>query len=504
MNHVQITPNKPISAVRFFLTLIVTILLVGAFFAATYFFDNRYTYECPQAEEGLLVLDKQTIDENGIFFLNDGWAIYQDALLTPDTIDSHTPNQYINIGEHHTMSFGDHDFPENGSVTYRMKLDVSRDRGENLYSLQLPIIYTAYRLYINGNLMLSVGNPDADNYHPQMYSTDVTFMAEDEIDIIIAASDWIYHDSGIVDAPAFGRSSKVDTLVGLRIAVQALLIGASMMLGFVIISMRKGLHKRPAILMLILIFCVIGLNLFPVVSSLRPVGIFWFYFDTFCFYAFFFFAVWLNSDLCHVHNWFAILIKIIDATLCVLSIAIPLIFSSGGHSPMHFFHEFAHYYKLFLLCYLVLTCLLSLKKSPYYAKHVLYALSVYAVVAVFNHFVPHMSNILLNDALSTACFIVVYIIGFSMVFDSVTKHRHDMVWEHDHYESVIEEDLLETAEQIIESTEAPEAAEPTAEVVEESRPAMEKLFSAADAESNKDLEPLEAKETAETSETAEL
>ena len=465
MDHVAITPNKPISAARFFLTLLITILLASAFFAATYFFDNRYTYESPQAENGLLVLDQAAIDENEIIFLTEGWAIYQDALLTPGNIDAHIPTQYIDIGEHHTMSFGDHDYPENGSVTYRMKIDVSGDKGENLYSLQLPIIYTAYRLYVNGNLMLTVGNPDADDYQPQMYSTDISFMAEDEIDIIIAASDWIYYNSGIVDAPAFGRSTKVDSLVGTRIAVQALLIGASLMLGLVILSMRKRLNKRPGILMLILIFCVIGLNLFPVISSLRPVGIFWFYFNTFCFYAFFFFAVWLNSDLCHVHNWFAILIKIIDATLCVLAIAIPLIFSSGNHSPMHPFHEFAHYYKLFLLCYLVLTCILSIKHSPYYAKHVLYALSVFAVVAVFNQLVPHMSNILLNDALSTSCFIVVYIIGFSMVQDSVTKHRHDMVWDHGHYETDLEEDLLETAEHIIEATE-PAAAAETAEAVE--------------------------------------
>lgn len=450
MDHVAITPNKPTSTKRFILNILVAIILSALFFTGTYFFDNKFTYnsDSPQAENGVLVLDEQTINESKLFFLTEGWAIYQGELLTPDNIDEYTPNQYIDIGDYHTMSFSDHTYPEHGYTTYRMKIDVSGDDGENVYTLQLPVIYSAYHLYINGDLLLTIGTPEEAHYEPQIYSTEVSFSARNEIDIIIAVADWIHYESGIVSSPALGRSVQVNNMVSTRMAVQALLIGSSLMLGIVLIWLRSHLHKRPAFLMLCLIFCVIGLNLFSVVSAIRPVGIFWFYFETFCFYAFFFFAVWLNSDLCHVHNWFAICIKIIDATLCVLAIAIPLFFSSGSHSSIHPFHEFAHLYKYFLLIYLIITCFMSMKHSPYYARQVLYALCVFAVVAVFNQVVPHINNILLNDSLRTACFIVVYVIGFSMAHDSVTKHRHDMVWTHGHYENVIEDELRAVAESL--------------------------------------------------------
>ncbi len=447
MEHVVTKQKKQDLLKHFSLRIVITIVLASLFFTLTYFFDNKFTRESLQAENGLLTVDTKTIDKTKIFYLTEGWAIYQDQLLTPETIDAYAPTKYVDIGDHHTMSFGDEEYPEHGYTTYRMMIDVSNDHGDNVYTLQLPAIYSAYHLYINGELMLTVGTPEKEQYEPQIYSTEITFSARNRIDIIVAVADWTNYESGIVSPLAFGRSSNVNNMVSTRMAVQAILIGSSLMLGIVLNGLRSHLHKRPAILMLCLIFCIIGLNLFSVVSAIRPVGIFWFYFDTFCFYAIFFVGIWLNSDLCHIHNWFAICIKVIDATLCILSVAIPL-FYSGNHSPIHLFHEFAHIYKYFLLVYLTISCVQSLKESPYYASHVIYGLAVFAVVAVFNLVTPKMSNILLSDPLRMGCFIVIYILGFSMAHDSVYKHRRDMVWTHGHYENVINDDLLAIAENL--------------------------------------------------------
>ena len=108
-----------------------------------------------------MVVSEQDLDE--LLYLIDGWAFYPDVLLTPDDFASGSPKRYMvytNIGDHTRFDTpGEPDTPY-GPGTYVLHLLLPEQTA--VYGLELPEIFSAYRLFINGKNVLSVGDPDPD------------------------------------------------------------------------------------------------------------------------------------------------------------------------------------------------------------------------------------------------------------------------------------------------------------------------------------------------------
>ena len=69
MEHVVTKQKKQDLLKHFSLRIVITIVLASLFFTLTYFFDNKFTRESLQAENGLLTVDTKTIDKTKIFYL---------------------------------------------------------------------------------------------------------------------------------------------------------------------------------------------------------------------------------------------------------------------------------------------------------------------------------------------------------------------------------------------------------------------------------------------------
>ncbi len=422
---------------RFVVSLVTAVVLSLLFFTLLYFFNNKYTYKTPQPENGFMKITDASFAEQPFMFLTDGWGVYYDRLLTPEEAEALTPDAYIHIGQYEDMRFGRPGTTAHGYATYHLCLDVSGHSGSNIYTLQLPEVYSAYRLYINGELKIAVGVPEEERYEPCVYSYETTFSADDRIDILIAVADWSNYTSGLVSSPAFGDPIAIDTMVQSRLVWSAALIGAALMLGIVIILAAASLRRKPGILFLILILFFIGFSSYSIIHALVPSGMFWFWFKTFCYYALFFLAIWLIGELCHIHTWLSITVKVIDCAMCVLSIGIPILFQ-GHHTPMYLFHEISHLYKYFLLVYLSVAVFKSLLHGHHFAAPVLCGLGVFASAAVVGLIFGHMDPITFGEPVEIACFIMICIMGAAMIADSIFRHRHLLVWHHGHYDEVPE------------------------------------------------------------------
>mgnify|MGYP000450060544 CR=1 FL=1 len=82
-------------------------------------------------------------------------------MLTPQEIKEQKEDyysRYISIGEYGGMDLGDKNKSPFGSGTYRMTLVLPEK--EKQYAIGLTEIFSAYKLYINGELMGQMGNPD--------------------------------------------------------------------------------------------------------------------------------------------------------------------------------------------------------------------------------------------------------------------------------------------------------------------------------------------------------
>ena len=150
-----------------------SLILTAVVFAAAmcvfflfYRFDNKYTAEGDQAIQGILYVP----DDDSVHYLAREWEYYPDVLPTPQELNAHKGeyySRYISIGEYGGMDMGDKEKSPFGSGTYRLTL-VLPER-EKRYAIGLVEVFSAYKLYINGNLIGQVGDPDPENYREQSF-----------------------------------------------------------------------------------------------------------------------------------------------------------------------------------------------------------------------------------------------------------------------------------------------------------------------------------------------
>ncbi len=147
---------KPVH--RQLLALLLAVVLGSALCLSLYVWDNKYTRPGAQPMDGLLTLTDEELEQTDLHFLIHGWAFYPGVLLTPEEWTAHGTEHYMiytSIGEHTRFDQPDGVTPH-GYGTYVLTLELPEDPAQ--YGLELPEIYSAYRLYLNGNLELQVGN----------------------------------------------------------------------------------------------------------------------------------------------------------------------------------------------------------------------------------------------------------------------------------------------------------------------------------------------------------
>ena len=152
-------------------------------------FDNKYTRSGVQPLEGLLVLSEKELQEHDIHFLIHGWAFYPGVLLTPEDLADGGAARYMvytSIGEKTRFDLPGSNDPH-GCGTYALTVRLPDEPAT--YALELPEVYSAYRLYIDGELRLQMGEPEKESYQPRTQSRGVFFEGGGTVTILLAVSD---------------------------------------------------------------------------------------------------------------------------------------------------------------------------------------------------------------------------------------------------------------------------------------------------------------------------
>lgn len=197
------------------LIAVVFALAMGIFFLF-YCFDNKYTARGDQAIQGILYVP----DDDSVHYFAREWEYYPNVLLTPQEIKEQKEDyysRYVSIGEYGGMDLGDKNKSPFGSGTYRMTLVLPEK--EKQYAIGLTEIFSAYKLYINGELMGQMGNPDPDNYQEQIQNRVFTFEGKGTAEIVIAVTDKHSVSSGIQYVPVLASPFKVNIIRGLSLMI---------------------------------------------------------------------------------------------------------------------------------------------------------------------------------------------------------------------------------------------------------------------------------------------
>ena len=93
-------------------------------------------------------------------------------------------------------------------------------------------MFSSYNLYVNGNLVGQVGNPDLENYKEQIQNRVFTFEGKGNTEIMIAVTDRHSVSSGIQFVPVFGLPLQVNLIRGLSIVGDAVYLALTFCVSF--------------------------------------------------------------------------------------------------------------------------------------------------------------------------------------------------------------------------------------------------------------------------------
>lgn len=256
---------------KYSLLLIVAVfaLTMGIFFLF-YCFDNKYTARGDQAIQGILYVP----DDDSVHYLAREWEYYPDVLLTPQEIKEQKEDyysRYVSIGEYGGMDLGDKNKSPFGSGTYRMTLVLPEK--EKQYAIGLTEIFSAYKLYINGELMGQMGNPDPDNYQEQIQNRVFTFEGKGTAEIVIAVTDKHSVSSGIQYVPVLASPFKVNIIRGLSLMIAVVFMAFTFFVLIFSVYMYMRTKKVEFGLFALLCICVLGYGSYPILHSFVAVKV---------------------------------------------------------------------------------------------------------------------------------------------------------------------------------------------------------------------------------------
>lgn len=373
---------------RYFSLLFALIVLLGAFslFGALYTWDNKYTQNAPQAQNGVLPVSEQTLAEYPVFYLIDGWELYSGKLLSPQEISSAQP-EYTFIGQYNGMEKEDSSAAPHGSATYRLTLLLPSEKTE--YAINLPEIFSSYRFYMNGELLAQSGNPDPLAYEGGIQTRILSFTGSGETEIVIAVTDQSGLYSGMVYPPAFGKLQDVlhvqdaQLLVHLAIVLAALL-GAVSSLSF---GLRKD--RMSGILSCLLCIGMIGITCYPLVHTFWQTDYFpWYPIEIICYSCILLLAVILQNHLLGTPGTAALFF----ALPCAAGVAFSAFYSLGAGiwdaSVLYFFSSCVAILKYYTAAYLLAVSVYAVVKQKI-GSYVLFGASlIFASALVFDRLFP--------------------------------------------------------------------------------------------------------------------
>jgi len=403
-----------------------------------YTFDNKYTASGPQPENGLLMLGNDTLEKHPVVFLTNGWEIHRGKLLTPDDFaEELRPDEYVYIGQYGGFEGSDAGRSPHGSATYRINIIIPSTPAA--YALELPEIYSAYTLYINGVKVEQFGNPDPANYRPQTGNSIISFLAQNRIEIIVAVSDFSHMYSGMVYPPAFGIAQAVAGMIHMRLIIRVVVctIALALTLLFLAVSFRmpSDLHRgkdtykdRATLLFGMICLCFVGYTCYPLVKSIIRGGLWWYGIENFCFCAMLLLVMLLQRTITGDKSKFLKIFIAFGTLVCALSLA-RVILPSGVPRLLAAYSLLLDIYIWSAAFFLTVNMIRSAGKNTQYGATMLAGILFFDCALVMDRLLPLFEPIHFGWFTEIGGFAIVVTLGIVMVQEALRHYRDKLALE---------------------------------------------------------------------------
>lgn len=241
--------------------------------------------EALTAVNGVMDLTSWTFAEDGMIPLNGEWEIYPDRLLTHRDFSSFLMEDALKPSRIMVPGSWSGLMPMNGMATYRLQLEINDRYASRIYGIKTASIVVSNKLYMNGQLVSSSGNPGEKGEYSALNKPNVSyFMLKPGVNEILlqVANHEFFASSGIIEPIVLGEADQISGLRDKALAHDWITVTAFLIMGLYFIGLySQRRHDRSLLVFgivcaLIALFTSVGGErvLFQIVGPLP----FWLYF----------------------------------------------------------------------------------------------------------------------------------------------------------------------------------------------------------------------------------
>ncbi|MDI0267085.1 histidine kinase [Clostridioides difficile] len=383
------------------IVLIVSLLAITGL-NLLYKYDNKYTYKSIRASNGILTINNDTFTKNKLVFLIDDWEFYNHKIFKPnDFIKQHIEPEYIFIGQYPDFSMRKENQSPYGNATYRMK--IKNEGKDKVLSLEIPEIFCASEVWINGEIVSKLGEVGTEKYRPKIKNSVVSFVAKKDTEIIINVSNFSHYYSGMYYPPALGETKDISNMIFYRLLFYSIICFTTFAIA--VFSLAVWFLSKKSKLYFyfgcMCIFFAIHVS-YPFVHLLGlPLVNFTYAVEDASYFIAVLCIICINGSISKIeeNKGYRFLILPLGITMCIISIVIPVVLLPYDIYFVDMYGKLIDIYKYIVFIYIFVSSLVSIYKRTC-SKHI----SSYILVSV---------NI---------------VFGISILFDAVTSNRFEPIF----------------------------------------------------------------------------
>lgn len=185
----------------------------------------------------ILSVNTEARDFEKIGYLDQGWELYWDKLLDPsDFQDKALPFDFKLAFPFfwNDLEIGGRKLPSSGFLTLRNTIVLPKSLIGKRFGLRVPEMFSAYKLFVNGDLMAANGivSDNPDMYQPHWQPRTISFTAhEQKIDFILQIANFSYALGGGWRKIEFGPAEKIFHKTNIAIFLDVFLFASVLTMG---------------------------------------------------------------------------------------------------------------------------------------------------------------------------------------------------------------------------------------------------------------------------------
>jgi len=188
----------------------------------------------PRAVNGVIDLSDFTEGTYNNIKLDGQWEFYWNELLTPQELKKLREKSYISIpGSWNSFEVDGKPIGGDGYATFRLTIKLPEDAGA--LALKLPSIYTAHKLWVNGELASADGEvgQSKEESRARHYRKVVPIQPENgQIELVFQVANFMHRMGGIWQPILLGDYNSIKNNYDLSTTSDAFLFGILVVLGF--------------------------------------------------------------------------------------------------------------------------------------------------------------------------------------------------------------------------------------------------------------------------------